>query len=95
MASVLCRRARESVQTGILYGPPRITGKDHDMTIYEDGLVANRANYAPLTPTDFLERAATSGLVDGSSHGIRYHVRLHDDVALFVPCGPPHRLDQR
>ncbi|MDA1310898.1 MAG: AMP-binding protein, partial [Proteobacteria bacterium] len=30
------------------------------MTIYEDGLAANRANYAALTPTDFLERAAAT-----------------------------------
>jgi fatty-acyl-CoA synthase len=30
------------------------------MTIYEDGLAANKANYAPLTPTDFLERAAAT-----------------------------------
>jgi fatty-acyl-CoA synthase len=30
------------------------------MTIYEDGLAANRANYTPLTPTDFLERAAAT-----------------------------------
>ena len=28
------------------------------MTIYEDGLSANDANYTPLTPVDFLERAA-------------------------------------
>ena len=28
------------------------------MTIYEDGLSANNANYTPLTPVDFLERAA-------------------------------------
>ena len=28
------------------------------MTIYDDGLDANRANFAPLTPCDFLERAA-------------------------------------
>ncbi|MDE0810766.1 MAG: acyl-CoA synthetase [Alphaproteobacteria bacterium] len=28
------------------------------MTIYEDGLAANRANHTALTPTDFLERAA-------------------------------------
>ena len=30
------------------------------MTIYENGLSANRANYAPLTPVDFLDRAATT-----------------------------------
>ena len=30
------------------------------MTIYEDGLAANGANYAALTPTDFLERAAAT-----------------------------------
>ena len=30
------------------------------MTIYENGLGANQANYAPLTPVDFLERAATT-----------------------------------
>ena len=30
------------------------------MTIYENGLSANQANYAPLTPVDFLERAATT-----------------------------------
>ena len=30
------------------------------MTIYEDGLAANQANYTPLTPTDFLERAAAT-----------------------------------
>ena len=30
------------------------------MTIYEDGLAANQANHAPLTPTDFLERAAAT-----------------------------------
>ena len=30
------------------------------MKIYEDGLAANRANYAALTPTDFLERAAAT-----------------------------------
>ena len=28
------------------------------MAIYEEGLSANSANYAPLTPVDFLERAA-------------------------------------
>ena len=28
------------------------------MTIYEEGLSANNANYTPLTPVDFLERAA-------------------------------------
>ena len=28
------------------------------MTIYEDGLSADNANYTPLTPVDFLERAA-------------------------------------
>jgi fatty-acyl-CoA synthase len=31
-----------------------------DMTIYEDGLAANRANHTALTPTDFLERAAAT-----------------------------------
>jgi fatty-acyl-CoA synthase len=30
------------------------------MTIYEDGLDANNANYAPMTPADFLERAAAT-----------------------------------
>ena len=30
------------------------------MAIYEDGLSANNANYTPLTPVDFLERAATT-----------------------------------
>jgi fatty-acyl-CoA synthase len=30
------------------------------MTIYEEGLAANGANYAALTPTDFLERAAAT-----------------------------------
>jgi fatty-acyl-CoA synthase len=30
------------------------------MAIYEDGLLANNANYTPLTPVDFLERAATT-----------------------------------
>ena len=30
------------------------------MTIYENGLSANQANYAPLTPVDFLDRAATT-----------------------------------
>ncbi|MBH67341.1 MAG: acyl-CoA synthetase [Rhodospirillaceae bacterium] len=30
------------------------------MTIYDDGLGANQANYVPLTPVDFLERAATT-----------------------------------
>ena len=30
------------------------------MTIYEDGLAANKANHAPLTPIDFLERAAVT-----------------------------------
>jgi fatty-acyl-CoA synthase len=39
---------------------PRTIGKDHAMTIYEDGLAANQANHTALTPTDFLERAAAT-----------------------------------